>query len=75
MVGSCDCVEKPCSQAGQKNHRCKARDKPTSGGVLRRYVVASPLRAGKVLKRVERCYLKRLPRAGCWQMGLFQRPV
>ncbi len=28
-------VEKPYSQTGQKGSRCKAREKPTSGGVLR----------------------------------------
>ncbi len=39
--------EKPCFQPGQKGPRCKARDKPASGGVLRKYVGASGSSATK----------------------------
>jgi len=39
------------------------------------YVGDAPLGAGKIPRQVEGCYFKRLPMAGCWQMGLFQRPV
>ncbi len=39
-VGDFQGVVKLCFQAGQKGPRCKAREKPAKGGVLRRYVVA-----------------------------------
>ncbi len=40
-------VEKCCLQAGQKDLRGEAREKSTSGGVLRRYVGARRLSATK----------------------------
>ena len=33
-------LKKLCSQAGQKGLRCEAREKSTSGGVLKQYVGA-----------------------------------
>ena len=39
-VRSWEGVEKPLTQAGQKGLRCKAREKLTSGSVLRKYVGA-----------------------------------
>ncbi len=47
-------VEKLCSQAGQKGPRCKAREKSTSGGVLRRYVGARQLSATKQMGLFQR---------------------
>jgi hypothetical protein len=68
-------VEKPCSQAGQKGPRCEAREKSTSGSVLRQYVGATPIGAEMISAPIEHDYSKRLPRAGWRQMGLFQRSV
>ena len=68
-------VGKPCSQAGQKGPRCEAREKSTRVGVLRQYVGVSPIGAEMIPAAIERNYLKRLPGAGWWQMGLFQRSV
>jgi len=67
--------EKLCSQVGQKGSRCEAREKSTRGGVLRRYIGATPIGAKMISAPLERTYPKRLPRIGWWQMGLFQRPV
>ncbi len=59
-------------QAGQKDLRGEAREKSTSGGVLRQYVAATPLGAGLIPAAIERNYPKRLLKAGWWHMSLFQ---
>ncbi|HBA38878.1 MAG TPA: hypothetical protein DCZ05_03800 [Deltaproteobacteria bacterium] len=46
-VRSWEGVEKPLTQAGQKGLRCKAREKLTSGSVLRKYVGARQSSATK----------------------------
>ncbi len=51
-----------------------ARDKSTRVGVLKQYVGATPFGAEMIPAAIERNYLKRLLRAGWWQMGFFQRP-
>ena len=66
-------VEKPCSQAGQEGSRCEAREKSTSGGVLRQYVGATPMGAEMISAAIESDYPRRLLSAGWRQMGLFQR--
>ncbi len=48
-----------------------ARDELTSGGVLRRYVGATLLRAGKFPRPIKRHFYKRLLEAGCWHMSFF----
>ncbi|MCH6545110.1 MAG: hypothetical protein IH796_03825 [Deltaproteobacteria bacterium] len=48
-----------------------AREKSMSGGVLRRYVGATPLGGGMIPAAIERNYPKRLRKAGWWHMGLF----
>ena len=76
-------VEKRCLQAAQKDLRGEAstlrsraaREESTSGGVLRRYVGATPLGAGMIPAAIERNYPKRLHEAGCWHMSLFQQPA
>ena len=68
-------VEKSCLQAGQKDLRGEAREISTSGGVLRRYVGATPLGAGMIPAALERNYPKRLLKAGWWHMSLFQQPA
>ncbi len=68
-------VEKSCLQAGQKDLRGEAREKSTSGSVLRRYVEATPLGAGMIPAAIERNYPKRLLKAGWWHMSLFQQPA
>ena len=45
------------------------------GGVLRRYVGATPLGAGMIPAAIERNYPKRLLKAGWWHMSLFQQPA
>ncbi len=50
-----------------------AREKLTSGGVLRQYVGATPFGAGMIPAQIERNYPNRLLKAGWWQMALFQR--
>jgi len=62
-------------QAGQKDLRGEAREKSTSGGVLRQYVGATPLGAGMIPAAIERNYPKRLLKAGWWHMSLFQQPA
>ena len=42
-----------------------------SGGVLRRYVGATLLRAGKFPRPIKRHFYKRLLEAGCWHMSFF----
>jgi len=59
-VRSWEGVEKPLTQAGQKGLRCKAREKLTSGSVLRKYV-------GK--------YVGARQSSATKQMGFFQRSV
>jgi len=66
-------VQKSCSQTGQKGPRCEAREKSTSGGVLRQHVGATPFGPAMIAAQIERNYPKRLLRAGWQQMGLFQR--
>ncbi len=51
------------------------REKSTSGGVLRRYVGATPLGAGMIPAAIERNYPNRLLMAGWWHMSLFQQPA
>ncbi len=68
-------VGKACPQAGQKGPRCEAREKSTSGGILRQYVGATPMGAKMIPAPIERHYPKRLLWAGWWQMSLFQRSV
>ena len=46
-----------------------------SGGVLRRYVGATLLRAGKIPRPINCRIQKRLLEAGCWHMSLFQQPT
>ena len=46
-VRSWEGVEKPLTQTGQKGLRCKAREKLTSGNVLRKYVGARQSSATK----------------------------
>ncbi len=52
-----------------------AREKSTSGGVLRRYVGATPLGARMILVAIECNYPKRLLKAGWRHMSLFQQPA
>ena len=52
-----------------------AREKSTSGDVLRRYVGATPLGAGMIPAAIECNYPKRLLKAGWWYMSLFQQPA
>ncbi len=68
-------AEKSYLQAGQKDLRGEAREESTSGGVLRRYVGATLLRAKKFPRAIERYFLKRLLEAVCWYMSLFQQPA
>jgi len=51
-------VGKPCSQAGQKGPRCEAREKSTSGGVLRQYVGARRLSATKQMGLFQRSVIR-----------------
>ena len=74
-VRSCQGIEKPRSQAGQKGPRCEAREKSTSGGVLRQYVGATLFGTELFSAAIDRNYPKRLLWAGWRQMGLFQRSV
>jgi len=46
-----------------------------SGGVLRRYVGATPLGAGMIPAAIERNYPKHLLKAGWRHMSLFQQPA
>ena len=46
-----------------------------SGGVLMRYVGATPLGAEMIPAAIERNYPKRLLKAGWWHMSLFQQPA
>ncbi len=62
-------------QAGQKDLRGEAREKSTRVGVLRRYVGATLLRAGKFSRAIERNFHKRLLEAVCRHMSLFQQPA
>ncbi len=66
-------VEKSCLKAGQKDLRGEAREKSTSGGVLRWYVEATPLGARMIPAAIEHNYPKRLLTAGWWHMSLFQQ--
>jgi len=75
VSGSCQGIEKPCSQAGQKGPRCEAREKSTRVGVLGQYVEATPMGAGMIPAAIERNYPKRPLKAGWRQTGLFQRPA
>ena len=52
-----------------------AREKSTSGGVLGRYVGATPLGVGMIPAALERNYPKRLLTADRWHMILFQQAV
>ncbi len=57
-------VEKPYSQAGQKGPRCEAREKPTSGGVLRQYVGARRLSATKQMGLFQQSVKSACPTVG-----------
>ncbi len=50
-----------------------AREKSTTGGVLRRYIGTT--RAGMIPAAIERNYPKRRLKAGWWHMSLFQQPA
>jgi len=76
-------VEKSFLQASQKDPRGEAstllsraaREKSTSGGVLKQYVGATPLGAGIIPAAIERNYPKRLLKAGWWHMSLVHQPA
>ncbi len=71
-------LKRSCLQASQKDLRGEAltllsraaREKSTSGCVLRRYVGA-----GMIPAAIERNYPKCLLKAGWWHMSLFQPPA
>ncbi len=67
--------ELPSGLSLRAEDRRAARDKSTSGGVLRRYVGATPLGAGMIPAAIERNYPKRLLKAGWRHMSLFQQPA
>ncbi len=60
---------------GAKNRSFDLAQDRLSGGVLRRYVGATPLGAGKIPAAIERNYPKRLLTAGWWHMSLFKQPA
>jgi len=60
---------------GAKNRSFDLAQDRLSGGVLRRYVGATPLGAGMIPAAIECNYPKRLLKAGRWHTSLFQQPT
>ncbi len=64
-------IEGKTAERRAKNRSFDLAQDRLSGGVLRRYVEATPLGAGMIPAAIERNHSKRLLKAGWWHMSLF----